>query len=228
MSGPAPVAAAREASAAPVPAQPTDRLPREETAPPVAQRRLRGVLRLVPGRGQQVTEADHREAVVWFVPDGGGPVRAGTFTMNTLQKGFDPPVLAVPVGSTVRFPNGDPVLHNVYSDSAGHAFDLGLYGPGEAPTHQFGRAGVVDVHCNVHRRMQAKIVVVESHHIGRVLPDGRFVIDAVPAVGGRLIAWHPRGERVERLIAADAADGLAIELPLIRPRAEAFERGARR
>jgi plastocyanin len=225
---PATPAAAAARSAPARPAESAAPAPRPEAPAQSAERALRGMLRLTPGRGQRVAAEDFREAVIWFVPDGGGPVRAGSFTMNTLQKGFEPQVLAVPVGSTVRFPNGDPVLHNVYSDSTGNAFDLGLYASGEAPTHQFRRAGVVDVHCNVHRRMQAKIVVVESHHIGRVAADGRFEIAGVPAVGGRLVAWHPRGERVERRFGPDAMDDLAIEIPLTRPRAEAFEQGARR
>jgi hypothetical protein len=221
--------AAPSASTPRVASRPAQADPPDARAEASTPRVLRGTLRLLPARGQRVEADDFREAVVWFVPDGGGPVRPGRYTMNTLQKGFDPSVLAVSVGSTVRFPNGDPVLHNVYSESAGNAFDLGLYGPGEAPTHRFDRAGVVDVHCNVHRRMQAKILVVESHHIGRIAADGRFEIGDVPAgAAGRLVAWHPRGDRVERRLAADAVDGLVIELPLVRPRAEAFDRGARR
>lgn len=205
--------------------------PAPTAPPPVSSRApttIEGSLRLRPGRGQSVGAADLEEAVVWFVPEGSHVVRPGSYTMNTRQKGFEPTVLAVPVGSRVSFPNSDPVLHNVYSDSVGQAFDLGLYGPGERPAHQFRQPGVVHVHCNVHRRMQAKIVVVESHLIARIGADGRFSIGDVPPGPGRLIAWHPRGERVERSIIAGEAWKVEVEVPLTRPRADAFAEGARR
>jgi hypothetical protein len=35
--------------------------------------------------------------------------------------------MAVPVGSTVAFPNFDALYHNVFSLSQPHPFDLGLY-----------------------------------------------------------------------------------------------------
>lgn len=40
---------------------------------------------------------------------------------------FLPQVLAVRVGTTVRFPNEDRVFHNVFSFRDGKKFDLGLY-----------------------------------------------------------------------------------------------------
>jgi plastocyanin len=205
--------------------------PAPSTAPAEAPKgvaAIGGQLRLQAGRGQRVDATDLTEAVVWFVPQGAHVVRPGNYTMHTRQKGFEPAVLAVPVGSRVSFPNGDPVLHNVYSDSRGQAFDLGLYGSGQSPVHQFGQPGVVDVHCNVHRRMQAKIVVVESHLIARIGPDGRFVIEGIPRGSGRLVAWHPRGERIERLVVAGETRDLDLELPLTKHRADAFSAGARR
>lgn len=218
----APVAAAAASGVARAPA----RAP-AATETPAGAVPIGGQLRLQAARGQRVEATDLAEAVVWFVPQGAHVVRPGNYTMNTRQKGFEPPVLAVPVGSRVSFPNGDPVLHNVYSDSRGHAFDLGLYASGESPVHQFRQPGVVDVHCNVHRRMQAKIVVVESHLIARIGPDGRFAIEGVPPGPGRLVAWHPRGERIERLVVAGEARELDLEVPLTRPRADAFAAGAR-
>lgn len=231
-SGSSPPAIARSPAAAETRPREAPPIQPAPTAPPPVSSRapttIEGSLRLRPGRGQSVDAADLEEAVVWFVPEGSHVVRPGSYTMNTRQKGFEPTVLAVPVGSRVSFPNSDPVLHNVYSDSRGQAFDLGLYGPGERPAHQFRQPGVVHVHCNVHRRMQAKIVVVESHLIARIGADGRFSIGDVPPGPGRLIAWHPRGESVERSIIAGEAWKVEVEVPLTRPRADAFAEGARR
>src|SRR5437867_2358821 len=53
--------------------------------------------------------------------------RPGHYTLMQRNKSFVPRVLAVPVGSTVDFPNEDLIFHNVFSMSRPSAFDLGLY-----------------------------------------------------------------------------------------------------
>src|SRR5438094_187208 len=45
---------------------------------------------------------------------------------------FLPHVTAIPVGSTVAFPNFDNLFHNVFSTSPLAPFDLGIYKAGEA------------------------------------------------------------------------------------------------
>src|ERR1044072_4353586 len=52
-------------------------------------------------------------------------------TLSQKNKTFQPRVLAVPVGSSVEFPNNDGIFHNVFSLSTPQPFDLGLYCAGE-------------------------------------------------------------------------------------------------
>jgi len=52
-------------------------------------------------------------------------------TMEQEGIAFDPPVLPVHEGTTVTFPNLDPVYHNVLSYSTAKRFDLGRYPQGE-------------------------------------------------------------------------------------------------
>ena len=93
---------------------------------------LSGTLHLVENG---VAVSDAPDAVIWFVPTAStpppAPVRA---EVQTRERRFIPRVTVVPVGSEVWFPNSDPILHNVFSVSAGNRFDLGLYrkGPGKA------------------------------------------------------------------------------------------------
>src|SRR5262245_5221822 len=56
---------------------------------------------------------------------------ARRFTLSQKNKTFQPRVLAVPLGSTVDFPNNDGIYHNVFSLSGPQPFDLGLYRAGE-------------------------------------------------------------------------------------------------
>src|SRR5260221_10699339 len=65
----------------------------------------------------------------------------GRFTIETKSKRFVPQVMPVPVGSKVSFPNSDALLHNVFSASGANAFDLGLYGKGEAKDTVFREPG---------------------------------------------------------------------------------------
>ena len=63
--------------------------------------------------------------------------------MLTVKKQFQPQVLVVPVGSTVRFPNQDPILHNVFSVSGENRFDLDLYKRPKSGSVTFQVAGLV-------------------------------------------------------------------------------------
>ena len=53
------------------------------------------------------------------------------------------------------------------------------------------RPGVVDVQCNIHEQMRARVLVVPSGHFTKVRPDGSFRLDGVPAGRRKLVAWGP-------------------------------------
>ena len=75
---------------------------------------------------------------------------------------FLPHVMAIPVGSTVSFPNFDTVFHNVFSTSPLGAFDLGIYKQGEAREFTFTKEGIIRLGCNLHANMSAYIAVVSA------------------------------------------------------------------
>ena len=60
------------------------------------------------------------------------------------------------------FPNGDPFLHNVFSQSATRKFDLGSFKLHDEKTKDFPSPGVVDVYCNIHPEMAATILVLPN------------------------------------------------------------------
>lgn len=166
-------------------------VPPGPAAPPAA---VEGTV-TIAGRGGKAI--DPAGAVVWLEADPGSapgseppPARAA---IDMRSKAFVPPIVAVPVGSSVSFPNADPILHNVFSVSAGNQFDLGLYGRGDGRAVVFRTPGVVRVFCNVHPQMEAFVVVTPGPWRSEVGADGTFAIHGVPDGRYRVQAWDARG-----------------------------------
>ncbi|MGC8595192.1 MAG: beta-sandwich domain-containing protein [Candidatus Kryptoniota bacterium] len=105
---------------------------------------------------------------------------------------FTPEVLPVLAGTTVKFVNSDPVLHDVFSPSTcGGQFDLGLFPSGESRVHVFNHAGCAAIIlCDVHPEMQAWVVVLQNPYYAVTNSDGWYVIRNVPAGTYTLKTWY--------------------------------------
>ena len=107
---------------------------------------------------------------------------------------FLPHVLAVPVGSTVQFPNFDTVFHNVFSTSPTASFDLGLYRGSEAREYTFAKEGILRLGCNLHANMSAYIAVVAAPHFVVTDETGKFTFKHLQPGKYRLKAWNERSK----------------------------------
>jgi plastocyanin len=105
---------------------------------------------------------------------------------------FLPHITAVPVGSTVSFPNYDPTFHNVFSSSDSKPFDLGLYKGGQAREVTFDKEGVVRIGCNLHANMSAFIVVVAAPHYAITDESGNFKFGSLAPGKYTLRAWSDK------------------------------------
>jgi plastocyanin len=106
------------------------------------------------------------------------------------NRAFGPDLVVVPVGSSVSFPNMDPIFHNVFSLSKAKSFDLGNYSKGQTRTVKFNRPGIVLVNCRLHTNMSAVVVVAPNQFYASPDEKGRFTIPAVPAGKYTVTAWH--------------------------------------
>lgn len=165
-----------------------------------------------------VSTSDLDDTVVFYRPEAKAPLKplTGDITVMMRGKSFVPHVLTVTAGTRVRFPNGDPILHNIFSTSTGNGFDLGLYGEGESKSALMQHPGLVRVYCNVHHEMFAYVLVLDTPYFTRPQPDGSFVLKGLPPGPGELTVWNPRGELWHQHL--DAPDGapLAVQLKLSR------------
>jgi len=135
--------------------------------------------------------------VVVYIEGVKGRTQRSTATIAQKNKQFTPGLTVVPKGSTVDFPNNDKIFHNVFSVSRTARFDLGLYKSGSSKSVKMRRAGEVDVYCNIHPKMIAKIKVVDSNYYAVTGRDGTFRIDGVPAGTYTIIAWQPHGTQAK-------------------------------
>jgi len=125
---------------------------------------------------------------------------------------FVPRVSVVAAEDSVRFENLDTVYHNVFSVSPALRFDLGKYPPGHTSMMAFAAPGVVNLHCDIHPRELAFVVVLANH--AYVLPDstGRFVLPKIPDGEYTLHAWHPRLGMLTQKVVMPKKGDLEVDL----------------
>lgn len=152
---------------------------------------------------------DHLRDFVVYIdqPVAGAPTASAQPAAVTTQRdaSFDPHVLPIEVGTTVRWPNDDDIYHNVYASSDVAEFDLGFYKKEKVPVQKFDQVGRVDVFCAIHAKMHCIILVLPNPYFATADAKGRFVIKDVPAGTYRLHAWHERfpGQTKEVVVPAE-------------------------
>lgn len=165
--------------------------------------------------GKPLRAEEAQDAIVYFRPK--VPPQAVPITppqlMSTVRKQFVPRVMATTVGSQVRFPNQDPILHNAFSTSKDNSFDVGLYGQGDGQPVTLSHVGYVRVYCNVHHSMIGHILVLDTPYFVRPDSSGNFRLADVPAGDGDLVVWHERATPWHAVVRA-GEDAKPVSVPL--------------
>jgi plastocyanin len=165
--------------------------PRESRADAPAVGNVSGVVTILV---DDAPKADRSGVVVYLENVPGAPAAAGKREIRQKNLTFTPGLMVIVKGTTVEFPNDDKVFHNVFSVSKAARFDLGLYKSGDSKAVTFREAGVVDVYCNIHPHMVAKIKVLDNGFYAVTGADGSFQIKNVPAGTYPIVAWPSHGQ----------------------------------
>ncbi|MBO6621250.1 MAG: PEGA domain-containing protein [Balneola sp.] len=102
--------------------------------------------------------------------------------LNQINQQFQPNILPLKQGQTVRIQNSDPVYHNVFSLTSPHKFDVGRRPKGEHFDVTFEKPGVVDVFCDIHSNMYAMIYVLPLNIISvtKIQSNDNFIFSDIP------------------------------------------------
>ena len=157
---------------------------------------------------------DRTQSVVYLemAPQGAFEARpVGRAVLDQRQETFVPYALAVTVGTTVQFPNGDPIYHNVFSFSKPKRFDLGRYPQGRTKTVRFDRPGIVRVFCEIHSHMSAFILVFSHQYFASTDATGRYRIDAVPPGDYDVSVWTDGEVRMSHSVTVKAGESVELD-----------------
>jgi len=163
--------------------------------------------------------AERRRVVVWI--EGDGPLKPTNASLGQNGRRFVPDLVVIPAGSSVSFPNSDPIFHNVFSLSKVKSFDLGNYPKGQSRSVSFAKAGIVYVNCHLHPNMGATIVVTPNQWFTRPDDAGSFTISDLPPGNYSIVAWHKTAgyfrKTVQVLPGSGASVGFFIPLGQVTP-----------
>lgn len=155
---------------------------------------------------------DRSGVVVYLEGVPGQPPKPKNAVIRQREKQFDPPLTIVVRGTTVDFPNEDKIFHNVFSVSRPARFDLGLYKSGAMKSVEMKRPGTVDVYCNIHPEMVAKVKVLDNAFYTITDKTGAFAIEGVPAGEYPIVAWLPTGDEAKGKVTVTAGGSAQIKL----------------
>jgi plastocyanin len=172
-----------------------------------------------PGGRPPAPEASEIRNVVLYVqnaPAADAPSETHA-SMRQDDERFLPHVLPVLRGTTVDFPNGDDVFHNVFSLSSARTFDLGRYPKGSAKAVTFEKSGVVQVFCHIHSDMSAVILVLDNPYFTVPTTAGRYTIGDVPPGEYTVVGWHERIKPVTRTVRVVAGQTTTLDFNIPLP-----------
>lgn len=128
-------------------------------------------------------------------------------TIEQRERRFVPDFVVIPAGSSVVFPNFDPIFHNVFSLSKAKNFDLGNFPKGDSRTVTFASPGLVAVYCHLHPNMAASIVITPNRYATQADRDGNFTLKDVPAGNYTIVAWHKTAGTFRKTVNVSATAG---------------------
>jgi plastocyanin len=160
--------------------------------------------------------AFERSHVAVYIEGSSTSINSGGVKASMEQKDrrFAPDLVVIPAGSSVAFPNFDPIFHNVFSLSKAKSFDLGNYSMGQTRVLAFPTPGMVAVYCHLHSNMTGTIVVTPNQWATVADGTGAFTLKDVAPGTYTVVAWHKTAGTFKKTLTIGERDSeLSFTLP---------------
>jgi plastocyanin len=145
-----------------------------------------------------------KNAVVW-VKDGnklGGEAKNGPVVLDQNGCMYEPRVVAVMVGQELRARNSDPCMHNVHGlPKENGEFNIAQNQKGQEDKLDATKfAEIFTVTCNVHKWMNAWVIVLDHPFFAVTDEKGEFAIKGLKDGKYTLVCWHEQAATPEAQI----------------------------
>ncbi len=147
-----------------------------------------GSLTLVDSDGKPVMDA-----VLSLIPQAAQTLPAPKpGVINQLDENFVPKVSVVQTGAEILFKNDDRTRHHIYSYSPAKQFETQVLPKTADVKVTFDKPGTIALGCNIHDRMLAYLVVVDTPYFGKSNNDGVVDFQSPPDGTYKAVIWHAR------------------------------------
>ena len=155
-----------------------------------------------------------KDTIVYVKEIPGAKSEAKTVEIDQKGLAFDPHIVLITVGDTVKFHNHDKVDHNVMSPE-GH-YDLGAWGMGATKEQKFDKPGVYSQVCKLHPEMLAYVFVGQNRAAAVVDDSGNFTINGVPPGTYEVDVWNPKLKAPGQKVTVPAVGKATVKFSITR------------
>jgi plastocyanin len=103
---------------------------------------------------------------------------------------FEPHVIVVPMGATLRFSNSDETNHNIHTYAKKNQSVNKNVAAAGSMEQKLDKAEVIDIKCDIHPWMKGYVVVTDATHFATTTADGSFKIAGLPPGDYTISYWH--------------------------------------
>lgn len=141
------------------------------------------------------------------VTDGKAAVPS-TVTLDNTNCRYEPHVVAMVVGSTLKVGNDDPVLHNTHARTQqSDVFNIALPMQGQVIDKVIDKPGLMKVGCDAgHGWMTAWLAAFDHPYFAVTDADGKYSIPDLPPGEYTVVMWHEKLGRLTKPVTIAGSD----------------------
>jgi hypothetical protein len=116
------------------------------------------------------------------------------------EQTFIPNILPIVAGSKVHFLNEDEFFHNIQSFTPKSRFNIGRRAPGISYGITIKKVGIIDLMCDIHSHMNARILSFDTPYFCRINENGTYSLKHIPDGKYRIEIFHPQCNKITDVV----------------------------